>query len=125
MRIPPEHVSAPASSEADDAFASVSPYAGERTRPPETPRPFVRNYLVESIIVTICCCWPFGVVAIVFAAQVNSRVAMGDFAGAQSASNNARTFCIVSLVLGIITGILNLIIYVPAYITALSSGFQP
>jgi len=28
----------------------------------------MKNYLVESIVVTICCCLPFGIAAIVFAA---------------------------------------------------------
>ena len=31
-------------------------------------------YLVLSIISTLCCCLPFGVVAIVFAAKINSLV---------------------------------------------------
>lgn len=38
-----------------------------------------RNYLVESILVTIFCCQPFGIVGIVFASQVNSKHASGDY----------------------------------------------
>ena len=37
-----------------------------------------KNYLVESILVTIFCCMPFGVVGLVFAAQVNSKFEAGD-----------------------------------------------
>ncbi|NDU77832.1 CD225/dispanin family protein [Actinomadura sp. DSM 109109] len=55
---------------------------------------------------TILCCLPAGVVSIVFAAQVNSKWAAGDQAGALKASNNAKTWAIVSAVLGVIVGII-------------------
>ena len=48
-----------------------------------------KNWLVESVLVTIFCCLPFGIVAIVNAANVNSRLAVGDYVGAQEASRNA------------------------------------
>src|SRR5258708_34309040 len=50
----------------------------------------VPNYLVQSILVTLFCCLPFGVVGIVFATQVNSKLAQGDFAGALNASKQAK-----------------------------------
>ena len=53
----------------------------------------MKNYLVESIVVTICCCLPFGIAAIVFAAQVNGKLQAGDIAGAQDAANKAKMFC--------------------------------
>lgn len=48
-----------------------------------------KNWLVESILVTIFCCLPFGIVGIVNAAQVNSRYAAGDYDGANRASAEA------------------------------------
>jgi hypothetical protein len=45
---------------------------------------------VQSILVTLCCCLPFGIVAIVYAAQVNTKLAAGDVAGALQSSKNAR-----------------------------------
>jgi Interferon-induced transmembrane protein len=56
---------------------------------PTTPPP--PNNLVWAILTTIFCCLPAGVVSIVYAAQVNSKWAQGDVAGAQKASQNART----------------------------------
>src|SRR5262245_2690227 len=50
----------------------------------------IPNYLVQSILVTLFCCLPLGIVSIVFAAQVNSKVAAGDYAGAQKASDQAK-----------------------------------
>lgn len=64
----------------------------------------VNNYLVQSILVTLCCCLPFGVVALVFAAQVNSKLAVGDVVGARIVAAKARTWCIVGLVGGILSG---------------------
>jgi hypothetical protein len=61
----------------------------------------IKNWLVESIIVTLCCgCWPLGVVAIVFAAQVNSKLANGDRAGAEEAAKKAKMFVIIAAVVG-------------------------
>ena len=65
----------------------------------------IPNYLVQAILVTICCCLPAGIVAIVYAAQVNGRVANGDYAEAQRLSNNARTWCWISFGVGIAVGV--------------------
>ncbi|NER07984.1 MAG: CD225/dispanin family protein [Okeania sp. SIO3C4] len=34
----------------------------------------VPSYLTQAILITVFCCLPFGIVAIVYAAQVNSRL---------------------------------------------------
>jgi hypothetical protein len=52
----------------------------------------VPNYLVWSILTTIFCCLPFGIVSIVYAAQVNGKLAAGDYAGALDASRKAKTW---------------------------------
>jgi hypothetical protein len=72
----------------------------------------VPNYLVPAILSTIFCCVPAGIVAIVYAAQVNSRKQVGDVAGAMDASGKAQTWCWVSFGLGLIVIILNVIIAV-------------
>ena len=61
----------------------------------------VPNYLVQSILVTIFCCLPFGIPAIVFAAQVNGKLAAGDHAGAVDASNKAKMWCWISFGVGL------------------------
>ena len=71
--------------------ATVCPSCGARIRRPATqPAQTVPNYLVQSILVTLCCCLPFGIIAIVYAAQVNTKLAAGDVAGALQSSKNAR-----------------------------------
>jgi len=66
----------------------------------------IPNYLIPSILVTIFCCLPLGIAAIIFAAQVNGKVKAGDIAGAQSSSRTARTLVLVSIIVGgVIIGI--------------------
>jgi len=60
------------------------------------------NYLVWAILSTIFCCLPLGVASIVFAAQVNSKWAAGDVAGAQESSRKAKLFALISTVVGAI-----------------------
>ena len=60
------------------------------------------SYLAWAIISTLCCCIPFGVVAIVYASKVNSLWARGDMYGAQKASKRAQLWTILAIVLGLL-----------------------
>jgi hypothetical protein len=53
----------------------------------------IPNYLVQSILVTLFCCLPLGIVAIINAAQVNNKISLGDIAGAMEASGKAKKWC--------------------------------
>lgn len=57
----------------------------------------VPNYLWQSIVVTVLCCLPFGVVSIVHAAKVDSLLAQGDLVGATAASKSAKNWAIAGL----------------------------
>lgn len=72
------------------------------TPPPPAPRPHVPNYLVWAILATLFCCLPGGIVAIVFAARVDGKVAAGDIQGAISDSNNAKLWSWISFGVGIV-----------------------
>ena len=61
-----------------------------------------KNYLVESILVTIFCCLPLGVVGIVFASQVSTKYVAGDYAGAEESSKQAKKFMIWGLIAGVV-----------------------
>jgi hypothetical protein len=91
--------------------------------PPATPdyaqstdglRPQIPNYLVQAILVTLCCCLPFGIVAIIYAAQVNGKIDSGDIPGAIAASNNAKLWCWVSFGIGVASALLYAIFYAVA-----------
>ncbi|HYM62367.1 MAG TPA: CD225/dispanin family protein [Thermoanaerobaculia bacterium] len=67
------------------------------------PAGTVPNYLVQSILVTLCCCLPFGVVAVVYAAQVNAKLQAGDLAGARDASDKAKMWSWIGFGLGLLS----------------------
>src|SRR3989449_7732863 len=69
--------------------------------PPAGGAATVPNYLVPAII-SIFCCWPLAIPAIIFAAQVNSKVAAGDVAGAQDSSKKAKMFSFIAIGIGIV-----------------------
>ncbi len=60
-----------------------------------------KNWLVESILVTIFCCLPFGIAGIVFASQVNTKWAAGDYDGALNASRDAGKWTKIGFFIGI------------------------
>jgi hypothetical protein len=85
--------------------ATASPFQ-PNAMPPTGGSPFagpcLPNYLAWAIVSTVCCgCWPLGIVAIVYAAQVNSKFAAGDYAGAQSSSDAAKMWCMISTGIGV------------------------
>jgi len=84
----------------DNAYACVScgnALHPQAVAPPfRPPMPSIPNYLVWAILCTLFCCMPFGIVAIIYAADVDGKLAMGDLAGAQTASDAARKWCWVS-----------------------------
>jgi hypothetical protein len=83
--------------------------------PPEV----IPNYLWQAIVCTVCCCVPLGIPAIVYAAQVNSKVAQGDLAGARQSSKNAKMWCWIAFGVGIVTTLLYLAaIAIPNFLRA-------
>lgn len=82
--------------------------------PPPATAGNVPNHLVWAILSTVlgtCFCCPLGllgIVAIVFSSKVNTLLAQGDFAGAQRASANAKTWCWVATALAIIGLLINI-----------------
>ena len=73
-----------------------------------------KNFLVESILVTLCCCLPFGIVAIIYASKVSNLVAMGDLNGAYNAAKQAKMWCWIGFGIGIVINCLSVFIQVCA-----------
>lgn len=80
--------------------------------PPSATPANIPNYLVFAILTTLFCCLPAGVVSIVYAAQVNGKVAAGDIAGAMAASKNAKLWAMISAGVGAAVIVLYLIFVV-------------
>lgn len=65
----------------------------------------VANNLVWAILATIFCCLPTGIVAIVYAAQVDGRVSAGDITGARESARLAAVWSWVSFGVGLFFGL--------------------
>lgn len=64
----------------------------------------IPNYFTWSILVTIFCCLPIGIAAIVNSSKVNTLISQGRYKEAQAASKKTKRFCWWALILGIIFG---------------------
>lgn len=69
-------------------------------------------YLILSIISTLCCCLPFGVVGIVFSAKINSAMLAGNLEEAQNNAKMARIWIIVSFAIGLLTWLVYMVLIV-------------
>ena len=79
------------------------PYGAGFGGPPPFAKPSTN--LVGAILATLFCCLPTGIVAIVFAAQVDTKWNVGDWHGAKEASKKAQMWANISLGLGILLGL--------------------
>lgn len=64
------------------------------------------NYLVWSILATLFCCLPFGIVAIVKSTQVSGLWAQGQYAEAQAAADAAKKWVKWSVIAAVVGAVL-------------------
>jgi hypothetical protein len=87
-----------------------------------SPPQAIPNYLVHAILVTLCCCLPFGIVSIVYATQVNTKRDVGDIAGALEASNNAKKWAMIGAGAGVLAWLVWGLVYGFAMMAAIAGG---
>jgi len=107
----------------DNSYKCIK--CGEMLPQVQAPGPVTQvtipNYLVQAILVTLCCCLPFGIVSIVYAAQVNTKVKAGDIQGAVDSSGKAKMWCWIGFGVGLVA---NLIIFAIQVLGVLASRQQ-
>lgn len=64
---------------------------------PRMPKP----WLTEAILVTVLCCAPFGIPAIIHAAKVEFRYRNGNYEGAKASSKVAKKWVTIGFILGL------------------------
>jgi len=67
--------------------------------------PGFKNYFIESLFVTFCCCVPFGLVGMFYAAQANSYLKKGDYPEALKSSEWAKKWMLLGFWLGLVVNI--------------------
>ena len=85
------------------APAHSAPRRQPKSPPNRRDVPSIPTHLTGAILTTLVCCLPFGLVAIGYASSVSSKLAVGDIAGAQEASDKAETWMWISFALGLIS----------------------
>ncbi len=73
---------------------------------PPQAEPCPANYLAWTIIVTLLCCTPLGIVAIIYSAGVNTAYSSGNLEAARRKSRLARNWTIVAAIAGLLCSII-------------------
>ena len=108
----------------DNAFKCVNCGEGLQEEASVAPVQNVANHLVAAILVTILCCWPLGIPAIVFAAKVNGFVGAGDYGGAMEASKKASMWIWIAFGLGLPLQIIAIILQIIAFAGGMAGGME-
>ena len=82
----------------NDLYAKAGTTHGERA---DSRVERIPNYLPQAILATVCCCPPLGILSVVFAAQVNGKLVVGDIKGAKKAAQYAKNWAWAALGIGL------------------------
>ena len=80
------------------------------------------NYLVWAILCTFLCCFPFGIVSIVYSTKVSGLWNQGRYAEAQSAADSAKKWAIIGAIVG---GVFYLIVVLLFFVFAVAVSNLP
>ncbi|XP_025917848.1 proline rich transmembrane protein 1B [Apteryx rowi] len=78
----------------DGQLGAGPPAAAHRQRPP-------KDYMVESVLVTVFCCLLTGVVALVYSHETRAALSRGDMVQAKLASRKTQSLVLFSLLFGL------------------------
>ncbi len=83
-------------------------------KPPQQKPPQPKTWLAESILATLFCCLPLGIVGIVYSSKVTSLYASGHYDEAEAASAEAGKWTQISAGVGL-AGVLFYLVFVAPY----------
>jgi len=98
----------------------MSDHTHSHKTPHHHTHPMPPTYLWQSVLVTLFCCLPLGLIAIFFASQVASRWHKGQYVGAMLSSNIARNVAFWAFAIGIIIHVTVLVYF--AFVAGLLSA---
>jgi hypothetical protein len=105
-------------------------FGGETHLPPvaayQSPLPMAppKNWLIESILVTIFCCLPLGIVGIIFATKVDTFWKTGQYDAAVKASQDAGRWVKLGAIIGAVVIVLYFILVFFGVMAGLSAGME-
>lgn len=89
---------------------------------PSSASASVPNYLIPAIAATLLCCLPTGVASIIFATQVNAKIAAGDMEGAVASSKKAKLWLMISIGAGVLVWVIVIILNIGVILAGLGSS---
>ncbi|XP_056361347.1 proline rich transmembrane protein 1B [Oenanthe melanoleuca] len=92
-------------------YPSYHPQPGPGPLPAGSGRQLPKDYMVESLLVTVFCCLLTGVIALIYSYETRAALARGDVAQAYVASRKAQLLILLSLLFGLFASI-SWIVYV-------------
>lgn len=81
-----------------------------------------KTWLVESILVTLFCCQPFGVIGIVYAALVESAISTGNYSEANRLSKSAGKWTKIAFFSGLAFYVIFGIFYFAIFMSVLKNA---
>jgi len=81
-------------------------------QPAADPPRKISNTLIKSIIATVCCCVPFGVVGIIYAAKADAFLRQGDLAAAADACKKADLWSTLAIGVGLTVNVLTTVLMI-------------
>ena len=88
-----------------------SPPPGNNAGGPNPMMPKPDNNLALSIITTVCCCLPFGIVAIINASSVNSLYMARDYTAPLDAAAQAKRWSLLGIGIGAVVSAIYFVFY--------------
>jgi Interferon-induced transmembrane protein len=81
-----------------------------------------KNWLIESILVTLFCCLPLGIVGIINATKVETKFNAGDIEGAEQSAAEAKKWTTYGAIGGAVVIVIYIIFMVVAGGAAMMGG---
>jgi hypothetical protein len=82
-----------------------------------------QDYFGLALFVTICCCLPLGIVGLIKANDVRNRFQIGDIAGAEQASKEAKTYSFLGLGFGIGIIVVSIIVTIVLVVVGVNQAY--
>ncbi len=83
-----------------------------------------KTWFIESILVTIFCCMPFGVVGLVYAIQVRSMIEIGRLDLAEKFSKQAKTWTIISFFVGLFFVFIWVLLVILSFLSGIANQLE-
>jgi len=105
-------------------LSSLLPPKTEETTDSSVYRIPPKTWFIESILVTIFCCMPFGVVGLVYAVQVRSMIEIGRLDLAENFSKQAKNWTIIGFFIGLCIVFLWVLLVILSFLSGVATQLE-